>query len=101
MGTPPTGQVSPQTPPGDIQPGARPAGAPGARGGAPAGPPKPVQIFPQYGNLFLRGPVNVTVFGFLPVFPMVIGSALLMIFVSLLTPPPSKETIDKYFPPKQ
>jgi hypothetical protein len=42
--------------------------------------------------------VNVTVFGFLPVVPMVLGSALCMIVVSLLTAPPSAETIAKYFP---
>jgi len=42
--------------------------------------------------------VNVTVFGFLPVVPMIFGSALLMFLVSLMTKPPSKETIAKYFP---
>ncbi len=81
-------------------PGAGPgAGGPNAPGG-PGGkkkPPTAVQIFPQLGDMFLRGPVNVTIFGFLPVFPMVIGSALLMLLVSLITPPPSKATIDKYF----
>lgn len=106
-------QATPQIPGGNGQPrletgnppggpgqtGARPAGGPPG-GGGPARPLKSVQIFPQYGDLFLRGPVNVTVFGFLPVFPMVLGSALLMFVVSLLTPPPSKETLDKYFPPK-
>jgi Na+(H+)/acetate symporter ActP len=80
------------------------AGGPGPGGpGGPGGPPRApqqVQIFPQYGDLFLRGPVNVTIFGFLPVMFMVIGSALFMILVSLLTPPPSKATIDKYFPPE-
>ena len=83
-------------------PGAGPgAGGPGAGGpGGPGGkkkPPTAVRIFPQLGDLFLRGPVNVTIFGFLPVFPMVVGSALLMLLVSLITPPPSKATIDKYF----
>jgi len=83
--------------------GMRPAG-PGAGGpGGPGGPggkkkpPTAVRIFPQLGDMFLRGPVNVTIFGFLPVFPMVVGSALLMLLVSLVTPPPSKATIDKYF----
>lgn len=47
--------------------------------------------------MFLRNPTAVTVYGFLPVVPMLFGSAILMILVSLLTPPPSKETIDKYF----
>ncbi|MCS6777117.1 MAG: sodium:solute symporter family protein [Chloroherpetonaceae bacterium] len=85
-------------------PGATSSRATGAQQNAPAGgarPIKPVQIFPQYGDLFLRGPVNVTVYGFLPVFPMVIGSAVLMIVVSLLTPPPGQATIDKYFPPRR
>ena len=35
--------------------------------------------------------------GYMSVVPMVFGSALCMIIFSLLTPPPSKETIDKYF----
>jgi hypothetical protein len=35
--------------------------------------------------------------GFMTVVPMVFGSALLMLFVSLITRPPGKETIDKYF----
>ena len=38
--------------------------------------------------------------GYMTVVPMVFGSALCMIIFSLLTPPPSKETIDKYFPKK-
>lgn len=93
---------SPITPPG---PSAGPSGPtpPGPGGPAsarPAGPPKPVQIFPALGNMFLRSPTTVTIFGFLPVFPMVIGSALLMIVVSLLTPPPSAGTLEKYFPSK-
>ena len=79
------------------------AGAP--RGAGPggrrvAGPPPPVQIFPAFGDLFLRGPTNVTIFGYLPVMFMTLGSALLMILVSLITPPPSRKTLDKYFPPR-
>jgi hypothetical protein len=35
--------------------------------------------------------------GFMTVVPMVFGSALLMLLVSLLTRPPSQATIDKYF----
>jgi Na+/proline symporter len=35
--------------------------------------------------------------GYMTVFPMVVGSALCMIVFSLLTKPPSKSTIDKYF----
>jgi hypothetical protein len=36
--------------------------------------------------------------GYMTVVPMVFGSALCMIIFSLLTQPPSRETIDKYFP---
>jgi len=32
------------------------------------------------------------------VVPMVVGSTLCMIIVSLLTPPPSRATIERYFP---
>lgn len=63
--------------------------------------PKPGQpaalIFPALGQLFERGVANVTIYGFLPVVPMVIGSAACMVVVSLLTPPPSAATIKKYF----
>lgn len=66
--------------------------------------PKPgqpmVQIFPAIGDLLLRSPGNVLVYGYLAVMPMCIGSAILMIVVSLLTPPPSQATIDKYFTKK-
>ena len=64
---------------------------------APAPGKPPVLIFPALGHLFERGLVNVTVYGFLPVVPMVLGSALCMILFSLLTAPPSAETIEKYF----
>lgn len=90
---------------GPGQPGATPGGPPtggigGPRGGRPAGPPPPVQIFPALGDMFLRSTATVTVYGFLPVMPMVIISALLMVLVSLATQPPSQATLDKYFPPK-
>ncbi|MGH9349642.1 MAG: sodium:solute symporter family protein [Vicinamibacterales bacterium] len=42
-----------------------------------------------------------TIYGFLPVVPMVIGSSILMVVVSLLTPAPSAETIDRYFPARE
>lgn len=57
----------------------------------------PVAIYPALGHLFERGVSAVTCYGFLPVVPMVLGSAFWMWFVSILTPPPSKETIEKYF----
>ena len=75
-----------------------------ARPATPPRPPKPappVRIYPALGDLFLRGPTNVTIYGFLPVMPMVLCSALLMVLVSLITPPPSRATLEKYFPPRQ
>jgi SSS family solute:Na+ symporter len=57
-----------------------------------------VQIFPALGDLFLRSPGSLLVYGYLPVLPMVLGSALLVIGVSLITPPPSRATLEKYFP---
>ncbi|MCI0336371.1 MAG: sodium:solute symporter family protein [Acidobacteria bacterium] len=44
-----------------------------------------------------RTPGGTAVFGLLPVVPMVIVSALLMIVVSLLTKKPSENTINRYF----
>jgi solute:Na+ symporter, SSS family len=74
--------------------GGPPAGAgegkaPGGPGG-PGGPKKPPPFNP-----------DLRFMGLLMVVPMVIGSALLMLIVSLLTPAPSKATIDKYFPPRK
>ena len=66
--------------------------------------PKPgqplVQIFPLLGDLFLRSPGNVLVYGYLPVMPMVLGSAFCMVVVSLLTKAPTRATLEKYFPAK-
>ncbi len=63
--------------------------------------PKPGQpaalIFPALGHLFERTTANVTVYGFLPVVPMVLGSAVCMVLFSLITRPPSAATIQKYF----
>ncbi len=44
-----------------------------------------------------RTPGGTAVFGFMPVVPMVIVSALLMIVVSLLTKKPQQTTLEKYF----
>jgi len=64
------------------------------------GPGQPaVPIFPALGDLLLRTAGNVTVYGFLPVFPMVLGSAALVVLVSLATRPPSGATLERYFPP--
>ena len=58
----------------------------------------PTQIFPAVGNLFLRTPGNVTIYGYLPVIFMVLGSASWMWLVSMLTPAPSAKAVEKYFP---
>lgn len=42
-------------------------------------------------------PRGFTVMGFSPVVPMTLGSAFLIWFVSLISPKPSKETVDRYF----
>jgi Na+/proline symporter len=44
-----------------------------------------------------RTPGGTAVFGFLPVVPMVIVSALLMYFVSLITKKPDEKTLSRYF----
>lgn len=75
-------------------------GRPGGPGAKPAAPKPPFEVFPG-NSLILRTPSNVTIGGYLFVFPMVIGSALLMILVSLITPAPSLATIEKYFPSKK
>ena len=61
-----------------------------------AGQPS-VQIWPALGDLAQRSSTNVLVHGYLPVLPMCLGSALWMIIVSLLTPPPKRATIERYF----
>ena len=48
-------------------------------------------------ELLSRTPGGTAVFGFLPVVPMVIISALLMVVVSLATSKPSQATVAKYF----
>jgi SSS family solute:Na+ symporter len=60
----------------------------------------PVPVLPALGDLFLRTRSGITIFGFMPVMFMCLGSAAWMILVSLLTRPPSAATIDKYFPPR-
>jgi SSS family solute:Na+ symporter len=58
----------------------------------------PVPIFPALGAMFLRSTAGVTFYDFLPVLPMFVGSALLVVIGSLLTAPPSRATVEKYFP---
>ena len=65
---------------------------------APApGPPTVVATLGGF-ELLARTYGGTTVFGFMPVVPMVIVSTLLMFIVSLLTSKPSRATVEKYFP---
>lgn len=48
-------------------------------------------------EVIARTPGGTAVFGFMPVVPMVIGSALLMILVSKVTTKPKATTLAKYF----
>jgi SSS family solute:Na+ symporter len=49
-------------------------------------------------DVLSRTPGGTAVFGFMPVVPMVIVSALLMIVVSLVTSKPGPSTVARYFP---
>ena len=51
-------------------------------------------------DVLSRTPGGTAVFGFMPVVPMVIVSALLMIVVSLVTSKPGPSTVARYFPGK-
>jgi SSS family solute:Na+ symporter len=65
---------------------------------APA-PGPPTVVWSLAGTeLLSRTPGGTAVFGFMPVVPMVIGSAVLMIGVSLLTAKPRRATLARYFP---
>jgi SSS family solute:Na+ symporter len=65
----------------------------------PAPAPGPNVVFGKLGTweILSRTPGGTAVFGFMPVVPMVIISALLMWVVSLATRKPSQPTIAKYF----
>ena len=65
----------------------------------PAPAPGPPLVFWNFGGTeaLSRTPGGTAVFGFMPVVPMVIVSALLMWLVSLATNKPSRATIAKYF----
>ena len=64
---------------------------------APA-PGPPVIAFAFSGwDVLARTPGGTAIFGLSPVVPMTIVSALLVWLVSVLTPKPSQQTIDKYF----
>jgi len=61
---------------------------------APVPPEKPYAIGPG----LVRTPGGVMALGLMPVVPLVGLSALAMIVVSLVTPPPSAATVERYFP---
>jgi SSS family solute:Na+ symporter len=65
----------------------------------PAPAPGPATVFWSLSGLEVisRTPGGTAVFGFMPVVPMVIVSALLMIVVSMITRKPSEATVAKYF----
>jgi SSS family solute:Na+ symporter len=65
----------------------------------PAPAPGPATILWAPGGLEVlsRTPGGTAVFGFMPVVPMVLMSALLMIVVSLLTQKPAASTVARYF----
>jgi SSS family solute:Na+ symporter len=64
-----------------------------------APPPGPPAVVWSVGgtDVIARTPSGTSVFGFMPVVPMVLVSALLMFVVSKLTAKPSAATIEKYF----
>ncbi|MBA3439299.1 MAG: hypothetical protein H0T92_05460, partial [Pyrinomonadaceae bacterium] len=66
----------------------------------PAPPPGPPTLVWAFGGMDVlsRTPGGTAILGFMPVVPMVIVSALLMIVVSWLTAKPRRDTIEKYFP---
>ncbi len=65
----------------------------------PAPAPGPPIVYWSLGGteIISRTPGGTAVYGFMPVVPMVIISALLMFVVSKLTPKPKQTTINKYF----
>jgi Na+/proline symporter len=66
----------------------------------PAGPPVPLWSIGDI-PILLRdyNKIVFTKWNCLIVLPMFLGSALLVWLVSLVTPKPSRETIERYFPP--
>jgi len=64
---------------------------------APAPGPATIVWAPGGVEVLSRTPGGTAVFGFMPVVPMVIGSVLLMIIVSMATQKPNVSTLVKYF----
>jgi len=65
----------------------------------PSGPPTAILSWGQL-DLIVRTAGGTTILGFLPVVPIVLVSALLMIAVSWMTARPGAATIERYFPSK-
>ena len=67
--------------------------------------PPPGTIVPVWtlagADIVTRTPGGTAVLGYMPVLPMLIGSSLLMVVVSWLTPPPAAATVARYFPQKR
>jgi SSS family solute:Na+ symporter len=63
----------------------------------PAGPPLTVLRVAGF-DLLTRTSNGTTILGLLPVAPMTLLSGLMMVIVSLATPPPAEATIRRYFP---
>jgi Na+/proline symporter len=66
----------------------------------PIVPPVDIHIWDlgTHWALFLNKAGQLRFFGWMTVVPMVIGSAVFMVIGSLLSSPPSSETLDRYFP---
>jgi len=64
---------------------------------APAPGPSTIVWAPGGVEILSRTPGGTSVFGFMPVVPMVLTSALLMIVVSLITKKPAASTLARYF----
>src|SRR5688572_25872766 len=70
----------------------------------PALPPVRIAGWELFGEpLFFReyNRVSFTSARFLMVFPMFVGAAVFMWLGSILTRPPSRETVEKYFPSRE
>jgi SSS family solute:Na+ symporter len=63
----------------------------------PPGPPIVVGSVAGF-EVLSRTAGGTAVFGFMPVVPMTVVSAVLMVVVSWITPKPSTETVTRYFP---
>jgi SSS family solute:Na+ symporter len=69
------------------------------QGAVPAPPGPPTVVWSAFGlDVLARTAGGTSVLGFLPVVPMTLVSALLMVVVSLATRRPRAETLARYFP---